>query len=158
MTRTKILRAIREFYYQHDFLEVETPVLQTEAGGAAARPFETHHNALNRDLALRISLELHLKRLLVGGLERGFEIGRVFRNEGISTRHNPEFTLLESYESYADYEDVALMVRDLIQYVARETIGTLQIVQPDGTVVDLENGWERTTYREALLKLSLIHI
>ncbi len=152
VTRTKILRAIREFYYQHDFLEVETPVLQTEAGGAAARPFETHHNALNRDLALRISLELHLKRLLVGGLERVFEIGRVFRNEGISTHHNPEFTLLESYESYADYEDVALMVRDLIQYVARETIGTLQIVQSDGTVVDLENGWERTTYREALLK------
>ena len=150
LARTMVLRALREFFHQRDFIEVETPVLQVEAGGAAARPFETHHNALNKDLSLRISLELHLKRLLVGGFEKVFEIGRVFRNEGISTRHNPEFTLLESYEAYADYEDIAGMVEELVQFVAMETLGTLQIEQPDGTSVDLEHGWQRTTYRAAL--------
>ena len=150
IARTTVLRAVREFFHQRDFIEVETPVLQTEAGGAAARPFETHHNALNRDLSLRISLELHLKRLLIGGFERVFEIGRVFRNEGISTRNNPEFTLLESYEAYADVNDVATMVRDLLQFVASETLGTLQIEQPDGSVIDLDQGWGRTTYRSAL--------
>ncbi|MDA1010070.1 MAG: OB-fold nucleic acid binding domain-containing protein, partial [Chloroflexi bacterium] len=102
--RSRVVSAIRRFFLDRGFLEVETPVLQDSAGGAAARPFVTHHNALDRDLALRISLELHLKRLLVGGFEKVFEIGRVFRNEGISYRHNPEFTLLESYEAYADYE------------------------------------------------------
>jgi lysyl-tRNA synthetase class 2 len=152
VARTKVLRAMREFFHARDFMEVETPVLQTEAGGAAARPFETHHNALSRDLSLRISLELHLKRLLVGGFEKLFEIGRVFRNEGISSRHNPEFTLLESYEAYADYEDVARMVQELLQFVASETLGTLQIEQPNGTVVDLAHGWQRTTYRAALKK------
>jgi lysyl-tRNA synthetase class 2 len=152
LMRPAVLRSIRNFFDDRGFIEVETPVLQQEAGGAAAKPFETHHNALNRDLSLRISLELHLKRLLVGGMEKVFEIGRVFRNEGVSTRHNPEFTLLESYEAYADYEDVARMVQELLQRVAMEALGTLQIQQPDGTVVDLENGWERTTYRTALLK------
>jgi len=150
LARPKVLRAVRNFFDDRDFIEVETPVLQTEAGGAAARPFVTHHNSLDRDLSLRISLELHLKRLLVGGMERVFEIGRVFRNEGISTRNNPEFTLLESYEAYADVNDVARMVQDLLKHVARETLGTLQIPQPDGTVIDLEHGWQRTTYRTAL--------
>ena len=152
LARPKILRAVRNFFDERDFVEVETPVLQTEAGGAAARPFVTHHNQLDRDLSLRISLELHLKRLLVGGMERVFEIGRVFRNEGISTRNNPEFTLLESYEAYADVNDVASMVEELLKHVALETLGTLQIPQPDGTVIDLEHGWQRTTYRAALLE------
>ncbi|MDA0353796.1 MAG: lysine--tRNA ligase [Chloroflexi bacterium] len=150
LARPKVLRTIRNFFDERGFIEVETPVLQAEAGGAAARPFETHHNALNRDLSLRISLELHLKRLLVGGMEKVFEIGRVFRNEGISTRHNPEFTLLESYEAYADYEDVARMVQELVQTVALQTVGTLQLVQPDGSVIDLAHGWNRTTYRAVL--------
>ncbi len=150
LARPKVLRAVRNFFDERGFVEVETPVLQTEAGGAAARPFITHHNQLDRDLSLRISLELHLKRLLVGGMEKVFEIGRVFRNEGISTRNNPEFTLLESYEAYADVNDVAAMVQDLVKYVALETLGTLQILQPDGTVIDLEHGWQRTTYRAAL--------
>lgn len=150
LARPKVLRAVRNFFDERGFIEVETPVLQTEAGGAAARPFITHHNSLDRDLSLRISLELHLKRLLVGGMERVFEIGRVFRNEGISTRNNPEFTLLESYEAYADVNDVAEMVQELVKHVASETLGTLQIPQPDGTIIDLENGWQRTTYRTAL--------
>jgi lysyl-tRNA synthetase class 2 len=149
-TRPKVLRAIRNFFDARGFVEVETPVLQSEAGGAAARPFLTHHNALGRDLYLRISLELHLKRLLVGGMDKVFEIGRVFRNEGLSTRNNPEFTLLESYEAYADVNDVAEMVQELLRYVALETLGTLRIEQPDGTVIDLEDGWQRTTYRAAL--------
>jgi lysyl-tRNA synthetase class 2 len=149
-TRPKVLRAIRNFFDARGFVEVETPVLQSEAGGAAARPFLTHHNALGRDLFLRISLELHLKRLLVGGMDKVFEIGRVFRNEGLSTRNNPEFTLLESYEAYADVNDVAEMVQELLRYVAMETLGTLQIEQPDGTVIDLEDGWQRTTYRAAM--------
>ena len=150
LARPKVLRAVRNFFDERGFVEVETPVLQTEAGGAAARPFLTHHNQLDRELSLRISLELHLKRLLVGGMERVFEIGRVFRNEGISNRNNPEFTLLESYEAYADVNDVAAMVQDLLKYVALETLGTLHIPQPDGTVIDLEHGWQRTTYRAAL--------
>jgi lysyl-tRNA synthetase class 2 len=152
LLRPAVLRSIRNFFEGRGFVEVETPVLQQEAGGAAAKPFETHHNALDRDLSLRISLELHLKRLLVGGMEKVFEIGRVFRNEGVSTRHNPEFTLLESYEAYADYEDVAQMVQQLLQQVAMETLGTLQVTQQDGTVIDLDNRWERTTYRAALLE------
>jgi len=152
LARPKILRAVRNFFDERGFIEVETPVLQNEAGGAAARPFVTHHNQLDRDLSLRVSLELHLKRLLVGGMERVFEIGRVFRNEGISTRNNPEFTLLESYEAYADVNDVAAMVEELMKHVALETLGTLQIPQPDGTVIDLEHGWQRTTYRAALLE------
>jgi lysyl-tRNA synthetase class 2 len=125
--------------------------LQEHAGGAAARPFRTHHNALDRDFFLRISLELHLKRLLVGGFDRVFEVGRVFRNEGIDRRHNPEFTLLESYEAYANYQDVARMVEALVRVVALEVAGTLQI--PFGEhLVDLEARWRRTTYRELLLE------
>jgi lysyl-tRNA synthetase class 2 len=112
--RTRIISAIRKLYDERGFLEVETPVLQEIPGGGHARPFLTHHNALDRDLYLRIALELHLKRLLVGGLERVYEVGRVFRNEGLSPRHNPEFTLLESYEAYADYEDVMNLVEDIV--------------------------------------------
>lgn len=149
-TRSRVVSAIRRFFLDRDFLEVETPVLQDNAGGAAARPFITHHNALDRDLALRISLELHLKRLLVGGFEKVFEIGRVFRNEGISYRHNPEFTLLESYEAYADYEDVARMVEELLAAVALEVLGTTEI--PHGEEqISLQPPFARTTYHKALL-------
>ena len=149
--RAEVIAAVRAFFHDRGFMEVDTPVLQEHAGGAAARPFVTHHNSLDRDLFLRISLELHLKRLLVGGFDRVFELGRVFRNEGIDRRHNPEFTLLESYEAYADYHDVAQMVEDLYRYVAREVAGTLQL--PFGEhVIDLEAPWRRTTYREALLE------
>lgn len=150
-TRADVVSAIRRFFHEHGFMEVETPVLQQHAGGAAARPFVTHHNALDRDLFLRISLELHLKRLLIGGFDRVFELGRVFRNEGVDRRHNPEFTLLESYEAYADYEDVARMVEDLIKSVAREVAGTLRLPFGD-QVVDLEAPWRRATYRELLIE------
>ena len=141
--------AVRRFFEERGFLEVATPVLLDEAGGAAARPFRTYHNALDRELFLRISTELHLKRLLVGGFDRVFEIGRVFRNEGLSHRHNPEFLLLESYEAYADYEDVARMVEQLVRQVASEVRGTLRVPHGD-VVVDLDSPWARTTYREAL--------
>ncbi|MCC6236910.1 MAG: lysine--tRNA ligase [Dehalococcoidia bacterium] len=150
-TSAAVVASVRRFFHERDFMEVETPVLQTEAGGAAARPFVTHHNALGRDLFLRISLELHLKRLLIGGFDRVFELGRVFRNEGVSTRHNPEFTLLESYEAYADYHDVARMVEELLRHVAAEVAGTLHV--PHGEhVIDLESPFARTTYRQALVE------
>ena len=149
--RSEVIAAVRRFFQRQGFMEVETPVLQEHAGGAAARPFYTHHGALDRDLALRISLELHLKRLLVGGFDKVFELGRVFRNEGISHRHNPEFTLLESYEAYTDYEGVAAMVEQLFRYVALEVTGRLQLAHGE-RVVDLEAPWQRTTYREALLE------
>ena len=149
-TRSRVVSAIRRFFLDRGFLEVETPVLQDNAGGAAARPFLTHHNALDRDLAMRISLELHLKRLLVGGFEKVFEIDRVFRNEGISYRHNPEFTLLESYEAYADYEDVARMVEDLLGAVAREVLGGTDLTHGEHTV-SLQAPFARTTYHRALL-------
>ena len=148
--RAKIVSAIRRFFLDRDFIEVETPVLQEEAGGAAARPFVTHHNDLNRDLFMRISLELHLKRLLVGGFEKVFEIGRVFRNEGVSFRHNPEFTLLESYEAYADYNDVARMVEELLASVATTILGTPEVTHGDH-VVSLRAPFARITYRQALL-------
>ncbi|MEI6136648.1 MAG: lysine--tRNA ligase [Chloroflexota bacterium] len=148
--RSRIVSAMRRFFLDRDFVEVETPVLQEQAGGAAARPFVTHHNELNRDLFLRISLELHLKRLLVGGFEKVFEIGRVFRNEGVSFRHNPEFTLLESYEAYADYEDVARMVEELLASVAVTVHGVPEVTHGDH-VVSLRAPFARTTYRQALL-------
>lgn len=147
--RADVIASVRRFFSERGFMEVDTPVLQEHAGGAAARPFVTHHNALDRDLFLRISLELHLKRLLIGGFDRVFEVGRVFRNEGIDRRHNPEFTLLESYEAYADYQDVANMVEALLRQVALDVAGTLQL--PFGEhVIDLEAPWRRTTYRELL--------
>ncbi|MPZ98996.1 MAG: lysine--tRNA ligase [Dehalococcoidia bacterium] len=148
-TRIAVVAALRRFFVDRGFLEVETPVLQDQAGGAAARPFVTHHNALDRDFFLRISLELHLKRLLIGGMEKVFEIGRVFRNEGVSTRHNPEFTLLESYEAYADYEDVAAMVEEMVAYVALEVLGASHVAYGE-EVIHLAAPFARTTYRRAL--------
>lgn len=148
---SQVVSVVRRFFERRGFLETVTPALQDHAGGAAARPFITHHNALDRDLYLRISLELHLKRLLVGGFDRVFEIGRVFRNEGISTRHNPEFLLLESYEAYADYRDVARMVEELLREVALEVAGSLKLPYGEHTI-DLESPFDATTYREALLK------
>ena len=148
--RAAVVTAVRRFFEDRGFMEVETPVLQDSAGGAAARPFWTHHNALDRELALRISLELHLKRLLVGGFEKVFEIGRVFRNEGVSFRHNPEFTLLESYEAFADYEDVAQMVEELLGVVAMSVRDSLEIEHADNVTVSLAAPFARTTYRGAL--------
>ncbi|MGB6837965.1 MAG: lysine--tRNA ligase [Dehalococcoidia bacterium] len=149
--RSRVISAIRRFMDARGFLEVQTPVLQPEAGGAAATPFVTHHKALDRALYLRIATELHLKRLIIGGFDRVYEIGPVFRNEGISTRHNPEFTMMESYEAYADYHDVARMVEDLVSGVARELLGTTSIVHGDA-VIDLEPPWRRLTMREALIE------
>ncbi|MFQ3550021.1 MAG: lysine--tRNA ligase, partial [Armatimonadota bacterium] len=140
--RSKIIKSIRDFYDSRGYLEVETPVLQSIAGGAAARPFLTHHNALNLELHLRISLELYLKRLIVGGLEKVYEIGRVFRNEGISTRHNPEFTLMESYEAYANLEDIMQLVEEMFRYVCNAIHGSTSF-EYQGEIIDLEGPWRR---------------
>jgi lysyl-tRNA synthetase class 2 len=140
--RTRIISAIRKLYDDRGFLEVETPVLHDVPGGGHARPFITHHNALDRDLYLRIALELHLKRLIVGGLERVYEIGRVFRNEGLSPRHNPEFTLLESYEAYADYEDEMKLVEDIV-VTAAAAAGTPQETSYEGEAVNLTPPYRR---------------
>lgn len=142
ITRSRMIRAIRNFLDNKGFLEVETPMLNSIAGGAAARPFETHHNALDAQMYMRIAIELYLKRLIVGGLEKVYEIGRVFRNEGVSTRHNPEFTLLELYEAYADYQDIMNLTEDLFIHVAEEVLGTTQ-VQYGEDVIDLSKGWKR---------------
>ncbi len=148
-TRSKIIAAVRQFYNEHGFLEVETPVLEPSAGGALARPFITHHNALNQDLFLRIATELHLKRLIVGGLDKVYEIGRIFRNEGIDTTHNPEFTTLESYEAYADYNDVMKMLEDMVANVCRQVLGTTKV--KFGTEeFDLAPPWKRLNLREAV--------
>ncbi len=146
--RSAIIDAIRRFMVGRGFMEVETPVLTPEAGGAAANPFVTHHEALDRDLYLRIAMELHLKRLIVGGYDRVFEIGRIFRNEGISTKHNPEFTMMESYEAYADYNDVAAMVEELVSWVAKETLGTTVVPFDEGTL-DVAPPWRRLTVHDA---------
>lgn len=142
ITRSQIIRSIRNFLDNKGYLEVETPMLNSVAGGAAARPFVTHHNALDAQMYMRIAIELYLKRLIVGGLEKVYEIGRVFRNEGVSTRHNPEFTLLELYEAYADYEDIMNLTEDLFVHVAQEVLGTTQ-VQYGEDVIDLSKGWKR---------------
>ena len=144
-----VVAATRAFFHERGFMEVQTPALQAHAGGAAARPFVTHHSALDRDLHLRTNLELYLKRLLIGGFDKVFEIGRVFRNEGLSTIHNPEFLMLESYEAYADYGDVARMVEELIRHLATEVAGTIQLQHGEVTI-DLERPFARTTYRDAL--------
>ncbi|MEJ7720813.1 MAG: amino acid--tRNA ligase-related protein [Ilumatobacteraceae bacterium] len=128
-------------------MEVETPLLHDVAGGAHARPFETHHNSLDMQLYLRIAIELHLKRLIVGGMDRVFEIGRVFRNEGLSTRHNPEFTMMESYEAYADYEDVMVLTEDLIRMAASDALGT-SVVEIAGDTIDLAEPWPRRSMVE----------
>ena len=149
--RSKIISAIRRYLDGEGFMEVETPMLVANAGGAAARPFETHFNALNEDLKLRISLELYLKRLIVGGLERVYEIGRVFRNEGLDTRHNPEFTLMELYQAYTDYHGMMDLTENLYRHVAQEVLGTTKIVY-NGVEMDLGKPFERITMVDAVKK------
>jgi lysyl-tRNA synthetase class 2 len=145
--RFATIAAVRRFLSERGFIEVETPVLHAIAGGAAARPFLTHHHSLDMDLSLRIALELHLKRLIVGGMEKVFEIGRVFRNEGLSTRHNPEFTMLELYEAFADYHDMMTLTEELVADVASAAIGTTTVVV-DGVTVELAPPWPRRTLLE----------
>ena len=149
--RSKIIREIRNFLGDRDFMEVETPMLVSNAGGAAARPFETHYNALNEDVKLRISLELYLKRLIVGGLERVFEIGRVFRNEGVDTRHNPEFTLMELYQAYTDYEGMMELTESMFRYLAEKVCGSTKISY-QGTEINLGKPFERLTMTDAVKK------
>lgn len=149
-TRAAIVRALREYLDNEDFLEVETPILQPIYGGAAARPFVTHHNQLHQDLYLRISFELYLKRLIVGGFDRVYEIGRDFRNEGVSFKHNPEFTQLEFYEAYADYQDVMRRTENMIAYTAQKVLGTLTITWGEHTI-NLTPPWRRIRLRDAIL-------
>lgn len=149
--RSRIISTIRRFLEDRGFLEVETPVFQTVPGGAAARPFTTYHQALEETLYLRIATELHLKRLIIGGFDKVFEIGRVFRNEGLSTRHNPEFTTLESYEAYADYHAVMRMVEEMIAEVALKVVGSTRITY-QGQEIDLSPPWRRVTLRELILE------
>ena len=151
--RSKIISAIRRYLDGQGFMEVETPILVANAGGAAARPFETHFNALGEDVKLRISLELYLKRLIVGGLERVYEIGRVFRNEGVDTRHNPEFTLMELYQAYTDYHGMMDLTENLYRFVAQEVLGTTKIVY-NGIEMDLGKPFERITMVDAVKKYS----
>ena len=151
INRSKIIRAVRKYLDGQGFIEVETPMLVSNAGGAAARPFETHFNALDEDFKLRISLELYLKRLIVGGLERVYEIGRVFRNEGLDTRHNPEFTLMELYQAYTDYHGMMDLTENLFRHVAQEVLGTTTIVY-NGIEMDLSKPFERITMLDAVKK------
>ncbi|MCF7631047.1 lysine--tRNA ligase, partial [[Ruminococcus] lactaris] len=151
--RSRIISAVRQYLNGQGFLEVETPMLVSNAGGAAARPFETHFNALNEDLKLRISLELYLKRLIVGGMERVYEIGRVFRNEGLDTRHNPEFTLMELYQAYTDYHGMMDLTENMYRYVAQTVLGTT-IISYNGIEMDLGKPFERITMVDAVKKYS----
>ncbi|MBR5262491.1 MAG: lysine--tRNA ligase, partial [Clostridia bacterium] len=153
LKRSMIIKEIRKFLDGQGFIEVETPMLVSNAGGAAARPFETHFNALDEDLKLRISLELYLKRLIVGGMERVYEIGRVFRNEGLDTRHNPEFTLMELYQAYTDYHGMMDLTENLYRHVAQEVLGTTKIVF-NGIEMDLGQPFERITMLDAVKKYS----
>ncbi len=152
LLRSKIVAAIREFMSARDFVEVETPMMHAIPGGAAAKPFETFHNALDRKLYMRIAPELHLKRLLVGGFDRVFEINRCFRNEGLSVQHNPEFTTLEFYQSFADFNDLMDLTEELFVHVAEKTLGTTEI-QYQGTPVSLARPWRRLTWDEALVEI-----
>ena len=149
--RSMIIKEIRKFLDGRNFMEVETPTLVSNAGGAAARPFETHYNALDEDVKLRISLELYLKRLIVGGLERVYEIGRVYRNEGVDTRHNPEFTLMELYQAYTDYYGMMELTESMFKYVAEKVCGTTKI-NYQGTEIDLGKPFARMTMNEAIKK------
>ncbi|MEK4873248.1 lysine--tRNA ligase [Bacillus sp. FSL W8-0102] len=149
ITRSLIIQSMRRYLDAHGYLEVETPMMHAIAGGAAARPFITHHNALDMPLYMRIAIELHLKRLIVGGLEKVYEIGRVFRNEGISTRHNPEFTMIELYEAYADYTDIMKLTENLISHIAQEVLGT-QVIQYGEHTVDLTPEWRRLHMVDAI--------
>ena len=148
LQRSQIITEIRKFLWAQDFVEVETPSLHPIAGGAAARPFVTHFNALDCEFYLRIALELHLKRCLVGGIERVFEIGRVFRNEGIDRRHNPEFTMMEIYQAYSDYKGMMKLIKDLVQHLCETVIGTTKITRYDGTVIDLGGEWRVVDYKD----------
>ena len=149
-TRSHIIRLIRDFMYNYDFLEVETPMMHPIAGGAMAKPFKTHHNALGMDLYLRIAPELYLKRLVVGGLERVFELNRNFRNEGVSTLHNPEFTMMEFYMAYATYEHLMTMTEELFTHIARELFGALTFMY-QGTKIDFTPPWRRMTVKDAIV-------
>ena len=149
--RSQILKEIRNFLDGRGFMEVETPMLVSNAGGAAARPFETHYNALDEDVKLRISLELYLKRLIVGGLERVYEIGRVFRNEGVDTRHNPEFTLMELYQAYTDYEGTMELTESMFRYLAEKVCGSA-VLSYNGTIIDMSKPFERITMIDAVKK------
>jgi lysyl-tRNA synthetase class 2 len=151
LVRSRIVSAIRRFLEERSFIEVETPVLQAVAGGAAAKPFTTHHNALGVDFFLRISLELYLKRMLVGGIDRVFEIGRNFRNEGISRKHNPEFTMLELYQAYSDHRGMMVLIREMLITVCREVLGTDKISHPaSGQVIDFGGPWLEVTYKDLI--------
>ncbi|PFQ75591.1 lysine--tRNA ligase [Priestia megaterium] len=149
ISRSRIIQSMRRYLDNHGYLEVETPMMHSIAGGAAARPFVTHHNALDMELYMRIAIELHLKRLIVGGLEKVYEIGRVFRNEGVSTRHNPEFTMIELYEAYADYKDIMALTENLIAHIAQEVLGTTKIQYGDQDV-DLTPEWTRLHMVDAI--------
>jgi lysyl-tRNA synthetase, class II len=149
ITRSRIIQSMRRYLDDHGYLEVETPMMHAIAGGASARPFITHHNALDMQLFMRIAIELHLKRLIVGGLEKVYEIGRVFRNEGVSTRHNPEFTMIELYEAYADYRDIMSLTENLIAHIAQEVLGTTT-VQYGEYEVDLKPEWKRLHMVDAI--------
>jgi len=151
--RSQVIAAVRQFLNQRGFLEVETPMLQPSPGGALATPFITHHNALDQDFYLRIALELHLKRLIVGGYDKVYEIGRIFRNEGVSTQHHPEFTMLESYEAYADYQDVMAMTEEMVSWVSQQVLGTTEVKYGDDTI-DFKLPWQRITLRDAVKEYS----
>ncbi len=151
--RSQVITAIREFLNQRGFLEVETPVLQPSAGGALARPFVTHHHALDQDFYLRIAPELHLKRLIIGGFDKVYELGRIFRNEGISTKHNPEFTMLESYEAYADYNDVMNMLEEMVSEVCQQVLGTNEVQFGDNTI-SFKPPWQRLSLHQAVIEFS----
>jgi lysyl-tRNA synthetase class 2 len=157
LVRSRVIAAVRRFLDQQGFIEVETPMLHSVPGGARARPFVTHHQALDEDLYLRIATELHLKRLIVGGFDKVYEIGRIFRNEGISTKHNPEFTTLESYEAYADYNDVMKMAEEMISQVAQEVLGTTKVNLGEN-IIDFTPPWQRVTLRDAILQACDIDI
>jgi lysyl-tRNA synthetase class 2 len=152
-TRSRIISVVRRFMDGRGYLEVETPILHSTAGGAAAKPFVTYHNALDRELHMRIALELHLKRLVVGGFEKVYEIGRIFRNEGVSTKYNPEFTMLESYEAYADYNRLMEMVEELVSTAAGEVLGTTKVMNGDAEI-DFSPPWPRVPLRDAILERS----
>ncbi|GAH95285.1 unnamed protein product, partial [marine sediment metagenome] len=151
--RSQVIIAIREFLNQRGFLEVETPVLQPSAGGALARPFTTHHHALDQDFYLRIAPELHLKRLIIGGFDKVYELGRIFRNEGVSTKHNPEFTMLESYEAYADYNDVMSTVEQMVSQVCQQVLGSDKVKFGDN-IINFKPPWQRLELRQAIIKYS----
>ena len=151
--RSRIIAAIRSFLNARGFIEVETPILQPQAGGALARPFVTHHHALDEDLYLRIALELYLKRLIVGGFDRVYEMGRAFRNEGISVKHNPEFTLLECYQAYADYNDIMILVEEAVSHIARELLGGTKITC-NQKIINIAPPWQRLDLRQTIEKYS----